>query len=210
MVQKTEFAKEGYDVKVIGRHVSVTDAIKKYAVEKVSKIDRFHSRIIDVIIILDVQKLQHVVDIIVKVDHTKIKSHYACDNMYAAIDLATDKLQRQIARYKSRIQDHHATARHVVDMRVNVFKAPEEVNLAEVNDQIEEETQRRLAATFKPHEVVSKETLPLKTLNLDEALWQFEISGYPFMIFRSEESQKLKAIYRREEDGNLAVVELEA
>lgn len=209
MVQKTEFAKEGYDIKVIGRNVLVTDAIKQYAVEKVSKIERFHSRIIEVLIVIDVQKLLHVVDIIVKIDHTRMKSHYAGDNMYASIDLAVDKLQRQIARYKKRLQEHHATSRHVVDMRVNVFKAPDQMNLDEVNDQIEEENQRKIEATFKPHEIATKETMPLKTLNLNEAMWQFELSGYPFMIFKSEENKKLKVIYRREEDGNLAVVELE-
>lgn len=210
MVQKTDFAKEGYDIKVIGRHVSVTDAMKNYAVEKVSKIDRFHNRILEILITLNVQKLQHIVDIIVKVDHTKIKSHYTGDNMYAAIDLATDKLQRQIARYKSRIQDHHAMARSIVDMRVNVFKAPEEVNLADVNDEIEDENQRRLMESFKPHPVVSAETLPLKTLNLEEAMWQFELSGDPFMIFKSEETQKIRVIYRRDEDGNFGMVEPEA
>lgn len=207
MAEKT---KSGYDIKVIGRHIEVTDAMKKYAVEKVSKIERFHSRILEVIITLDVQKLQHLVDIVVKVDHTKIKSHYSGDNIYAAIDLAVDKLQRQLARYKSRVQDHHAAARHVVDMRVNVFKAPAEQHLADVNDQIEDENQRKLVERFKPHEVVSRETLPLKTLTLDEAMWQFELSGDPFLIFKSEETQKIKVIYRRDEDGNYGVVEPEA
>lgn len=210
MVQRTEFAKEGYDIKVIGRHVSVTDAIKKYAVEKVSKIERFHSRILEVVIIIDVLKLQHVVDIILKVDHTKIKSHYSGDDMYASIDLAVDKLQRQLAKYKSRIKDHHAQARSVVDMRVNVFKAPAELHLADVNDEIEAENQRKLVEQFKPHQVVSRETLPLKTLSLDEAMWHLELSGDPFMIFKSEETQKLKVIYRREEDDNYGVVEPEA
>jgi ribosome hibernation promoting factor len=207
MAENTKTA--GYDIKVIGRHVQVTDAMKNYAIEKVSKIERFQNRILEVIITLDVQKLLHIVDIVVKVNHTKIKSHYTGDNMYASIDLAVDKLQRQLSRYKSRIQDHHATSRQVVDMRVNVFKAPDEVNLADVNDQIEEENQRKMVENFRPHEVVSRETLPLKTLNLDEAIWQLELSGDPFMIFKSEETQKIKVIYRREEDGNFGVVEPE-
>lgn len=207
MVQKTEFTKEGYTIKVFGRHVSVTDAMKSYAVEKVSKIDRFHSRVLEVIITMDVRKVLHIIDIILKVDHTKIKSHCVSDNMYASIDLAVDKLQSQLSRYKSRIKDHHAQARNVVDMRVNVFKAPDESNLDDVNDQIEEENRRRLDEKFTPPQVVSQETLPLKTLNLNEAMWHLEISGEPFMIYRSEEDRKIKVIYRRDEDGQLGVVE---
>lgn len=210
MSEKTEFAKGGYDVKVIGRHIPITDAIKQYAVDKVSKIDRFHSRVLEVVVILEVQKLVHLVDIILKVDHTKIKSHYAGDNLYASIDFAVDKLKRQLARYRSRIKDHHASARSIVDMRVNVFKAPEEVHLADVNDQIDEENRRKIEDSLKPRPIVSRETLPLKTLTLDEAIWQLELSGDPFMIFKSEETQKIKVIYRREEDGNFGVVEPEA
>lgn len=207
MVQKTEFTKDGYTVKVFGRHVSITDAMKNYAVEKVSKIERFHSRILEVIITMDVRKFLHIVDITLKVDHTKIKSHYVGDNMYASIDLAVDKLQRQLSRYKSRIQDHHAQARSVVDMRVNVFKASAEANLDEVNDQIEEQNRLSLDRKLTPPQVVSQETLPLKTLTIDEAIWHLELSGEPFMIYKSEEDRKIKVIYRREEDGNLGVVE---
>ncbi len=212
MVNKTkaaEFTTDDYSIKVFGRHIDVTDAMKSYAVEKIGKIERFHKRIIDVVITMDVQKLNHNVDIIVKVDHTKIKSHVSSDNMYASIDLAVDKLQRQLSRYKTRIQDHHAASRAVVDMRVNVFKAPEEADVLDVNDQIDDENERRLMEEYRPHQVVTVETLPLKILNLNEAMWHMELSGDPFIIYRAEEDQKLKVIYRRDEDGNFGVVEPE-
>lgn len=207
MTQKTSFTNESYDIKVVGRHVLVTDAMKSYAIEKVSKIERFHSRILEVTITMDVQKLQHLVDIIVKVNNTKIKTHAITDSMYASVDLAVDKLQRQLSRYKKRIQDHHAQARSSIDMRVNVFKAPDEMILDDVNDQIEDENHRQLVEQYTPHQVVTRETMPLKTLNLNEAIWHMELSDDPFMIYRSEEDQNVKVIYRREEDGHFGVVE---
>ena len=75
-----------------GRHVLVTDAMKDYAVDKIVKIDRFNARIIDVTVVMDIQKLEHRVDITMKVDHIFIKASASSDNMYASIDKAVDRL----------------------------------------------------------------------------------------------------------------------
>ena len=103
-----EFQNDTYNIEVKGRHVLVTDGMKSYATDKVSKIDRFSSRIIDVIITMDIQKDEHRVDVDLKVDHIRIRSHAASGDMYASVDMAVDKLKKQLTRYKKRIQDHQA------------------------------------------------------------------------------------------------------
>lgn len=204
-----EFVSEGYTIDVVGRNVLVTDSMKDYAIEKVSKIERLTNRIIDVAIILEVQKIEQRCDIVMRVGHIKIKSHAATDNMYASIDKAVDKLERQLSRYKTRIQNHHAKSLETIDMTVNVYRSPSEENLREVNDDIEEETFRRESAEYRPHEVVSQERKALKFLTNDEAIMKMELSGDHFLIFRSELDRKLKVIYRRK-DGNYAIIEPEA
>lgn len=204
-----EFVDEGYTIDVVGRNVLVTDAMRDYAIEKLSKIERLTNRIIDAAITLEVQKLEQRCDIVMKVGHIKIKSHASTDNIYASIDKAVDKLEAQLSRYKNRIQDHHAKPLEAVDMNVNVYRSPSEEILSEVNEDIEEETLRRKFDEYRPREVVSQKKKALKFLTHDEAILKMELSGDAFLIFRSELDRKLKVIYRRK-DGNYAIVEPEA
>lgn len=203
-----KFAQEGYNIDVMGRNLLVTDAMKDYATEKVAKIERFTDRIIDVSVTMEVQKIEQRCDIVVKAGHLTIKSHAATDNMYASIDKAVDKIQTQLTRYKKRIQDHQARPLEVTDMIVNVLRAPGEVDLLDVNDQIEEENFRRKESVYHPHEIVSKEKLPLKFLTNDEAILKMELTGDAFLIFRGEIDRKIKVIYRRK-DGNYGIIEPE-
>ncbi len=207
-----EFLQEGYNISITGRHVSITEAMKDYALEKISKIEKFSQRIIDVNIIMDIQKGgEHRVDIIMKVDNIKIKSHACTNEMYASIDIAVGKLERQLLRYKDRIQDHQAKGRNVVDMRVNVFRNPEEDEVANYNKDIEAENAKRAALDSKPgrsKQPIAQETRQLKTLTVDEAIMKLDLSKDSFLIFRNEEDQKIKVLYRRK-DGHFGLIEPE-
>ncbi|MBA3603246.1 MAG: ribosome-associated translation inhibitor RaiA [Parachlamydiaceae bacterium] len=201
-----KFLDEVYDITVCGRHVQVTEGMEKYAIDKISKIEKHFTRVIDVVVEMDIQKLLHRVDISMKVDSIVIRSSATTDNMYASIDRAVDKLKAQLRRYKQRIQDHQVKGNNSVDIKVQVV-APE-IELDIVNDEILSENASQLIEKYAPHEIVSEESRPLKTLNRKEALMKIELSGDPFLVFRSEEDQKLKVIYRRK-DRNFGIIEPE-
>lgn len=205
-----KFEGEGYRVNVVGRNVLVTDAMKNYAEEKVSKIERISHRIIDITVRMDIQKLEHCVDIVLIVDHTTMKSHAASNDMYVSIDKAVEKLQKQLRRYKTKVQAHQAQHLAIVDMKVNVFRRAEEEETLDVNLDIEEENRQRLIDEYRPHEIVKQETMPLKILTYDEAIHEMEKSSEKtFMVFRRQDDMQLKIIYRRD-DGDYAVIEPEA
>lgn len=200
------FSEEGYDVSVTGRNVEITDAMKDYAVEKVSKMERFSQRIISVHVIMEVQKLLHKVDIVMKVDNIKIKSSAISPDIYASIDEAAHKLQTQLVRYKQRIQDHHFKPTKEVDMEVNVLRPLSDQELAEINEEIDYENRQNIIKRYAPKQIVSKDTKPLKQLTNNEAMLKLELSGDPFLLFLCEEDRRLKLIYRRK-DGNYGIIE---
>lgn len=212
MTNKTkaaQFVNESWDIIVTGRNVLVTDAMKNYAMEKVARIEKFMPRIVDVSVTMDIQKLEHRVDIIVKVNNFKIKSHAATDDMYASIDKAVSKLEAQLLRYKKKIQDHHARGVKSVEMNVNVIRPHLDDDLNEVNYEIEDETIRKDIGKYLPHKIVAQEKKSLKYLTYDEAIMKMELSGDPFLVFRSEEDRKIRIIYRRK-DSNYGIIEPEA
>ncbi|MFT4554517.1 MAG: putative sigma-54 modulation protein [Chlamydiales bacterium] len=198
---------QDYNISITGRHVHVTDGMKNYATEKVGKIERFSDRIIDVLVTMDIQKLDHKVDIVIKVDHTKIKAQASTKDMYASIDMAVGKIENQLLKYKNKLQDHHAKGLAAVDMNVNVFSRKVDP-VEEMNEEIEAENRRVVEAEYKPHEIVNSETRPLKILTYEEAIMKMELSKDHFMIFRNEEDNKIKVIYIRE-DGNFGIIEPE-
>lgn len=207
MPKTNKFAGEGYTLYIVGKHIEVTDAIRNYVWEKLSRIERIADHIIDVHVVLDAQKLEKTCSILMNFIRFQIKVNVGTDNMYAAIDRAIDRVTKLIRRYKTKLQSYRNKDLSTVDIHVNVIQ-PLKDDLRAINDEIEAESVRLEEGKFKLHEVVAKETMPLKTLTQDEAVMKMEITGDPFLIYKSEEDQKVKVIYRRE-DENYGLVQVQ-
>ena len=203
MTKANKFSGEGFHLQILGRHLQVTDAMKEYAQAKLSKIERFHNHIMDIHVTMDIQNIDHSVMIFVKFDHFTVKAHAVSTDMYASIDLAVDRLQRQLQKWKGKIQDHAAKKLSSVDLKINVFKKPSD--LEEVNGEIESETERLHEEELVPGHLLDQDTIVLKTLTTDEAIMKMELSQDPFLLYKGEEDLKVKVIYRRN-DGNYGVV----
>lgn len=199
-----EFDDQSYNVSVTGKNIEITKPIRDYVDEKIAKIEMITNHIIDISVKLDVQKLNHTVDIILKFSHFKVKVRAITENMYSAIDKSFERLYTKLRKWKSRIQDHHAKGVSVTEMEVNVLEHAQH-ELDEINEEIIDENNRSLEKDFAPPKVIKKKKRPLKILTLDEAVMKMELSDDHFMIFRSEEEQALKVIYRRR-DGSYGVV----
>ena len=189
---------DGYNLSVIGKHFQITDAIRSYVFEKLNKVERITDQIIDVIVTLDAQKMEHSCSVLMNFIHFHVKVSASTDNMYSAIDKCMDRLIALIRKYKSKLQSKRFKDLTTVDMHVNVIK-PLEDNLRVINDD-DAETVRLEKEHLELHQIVANETMKLKTLTQSEAVMKMEISEEPFLIFRSEEDQKLKVIYRRKDD----------
>ena len=204
MPKTNKFANEGYTINIVVKHIEITDAIRNYVCEKLSRIERIAEQIIHVTVTLDSQKLEQSCSILMNFIHFHLKVGASTDNMYAAIDKAVDRVISLVRRYKTKLQSHRAKHVSTVDIHVNVIQ-PLQDNLKVINDEIEAENARRERERFELHNVVAQETMPLKTLTQDEAVMKMEITEDPFLIFRSEEDHKIKVIYRRD-DKNYGLV----
>lgn len=197
-----------YEVHIVGRNVNVTEALKNVIKDKTSKLTRFSKRIIDIHVSIEVQKLEHRTDIVLTGNnHLKIVAHATSEDMYASIDKAIDRLERQLRRYEKRLREHDAKPVHEVDLQVNVIRG-QSTETEEANEDIEEQNVQEMIDRYKFHEVVEKETLPLATLRLDEAVMKMELSGDSFRVFKGEDDQKIKVIYRRK-DNYFGLIELD-
>lgn len=198
---------EGYRVDIIGRNMEVTEPIRMYVWDKLAKIERFHNHIMHLHMTLEIQKLEHVCTIVLKIDHTEVKCQAKSTDMYASIDEAVNRLHAMLSRYKSRIQDYHMKKLSSIDMQVNVLHRPHN-ELEEINAAIEEVNNKTRMQAYEAPKIIGSETKPLKTLTVNEALMKMDLSGDAFLIFRSEEDRKLKVLYRRA-DGHYGLIQPE-
>ena len=95
------------NLQVSGHHLEVTPAIRTYVTEKLSRITRHFDHVIDVNVILSVDKLVQKIEANVHVRGKDIYVECVDGDMYAAIDGLVDKLDRQILKHKEKIVDHH-------------------------------------------------------------------------------------------------------
>ena len=93
-------------VSVTGHHVEVTDSLRNYVEEKISKLKRHFDNVTDIHVILTVEKLQQKAEATVQVSGAKLFAEDTQEDMYAAIDIMVDKLDRQIIKHKEKLNNH--------------------------------------------------------------------------------------------------------
>lgn len=93
---------------VSGHHVVVTDSLRDYVASKMERLERHCDLVSDVHCILTVEKLRHKAEAKVNVNGDTIFAETTEDDMYAAIDGLTDKLDRRVRKHKEKLVDHHA------------------------------------------------------------------------------------------------------
>lgn len=199
-----EFVDERYQVHVMGRNVLITDAMKNYAIEKISKLEKFSDRIIDVHVTMDIQKLEHRVDITLKVNHIQIKSHASSTYMYTSIDEAVEKIEAQLVKYKKKLQDHQAKGLTIIDMKTNLFHLASEDEILDVNIAIEDETRNRIAQRYLPGNITEQKEESMRTLSIEEAKTEMAKFTLPHLLFLCEEDKSIKLI-QLQDDGNYSI-----
>lgn len=201
---------EKYRLSIFGHNIEVTKSIREYIIEKLHKIEHFTDLLIDVAVRLDVQKLEHKCEVVMKFSHFKVVTHATTTDLYASIDKTFHKMQNKLRRWKSRIQQHHDKIPQqptIEAVPVSIYeRAADELNT--INDQIDEANYEEMDKEMSLPSIVKNKTIPLKMLSTQEAIMKMELSHDNFLLYRCEEDQKLKVIYRRR-DGHYGVISAE-
>ena len=182
---------------ISGKHIDVGDALKTHVEQELqSVIEKYAERPTDAQIIF-----------------SKISSEFACEatvhlstgltaqakaqahEIYAAFDQCSEKMEKQLRRYKRRLKDHHR-ARSVP------------VELAGASSYIlasEKEGEDSEPESLQPIIVAEMET-KIPSLSVGEAVMQMELAGVPVLVFRNEGKNVLNVVYRRD-DGNIGWID---
>lgn len=92
------------NIQITARNINLTDAIRQYAEKKVSKLEKYSDHITEASVLLEVQKNVHSVEVLLSAKGVFMKGLEKSEDLYASIDLAVDKIEKQLIKYKEKLQ----------------------------------------------------------------------------------------------------------
>ncbi|HOD15990.1 MAG TPA: ribosome-associated translation inhibitor RaiA [Spirochaetota bacterium] len=94
------------NITVTGRHLNVSDNLRDYAEKKITKLEKYFNQLIDAHVILTVEKLDHISEVVMNGDGVQFHGREKAADLYSAIDLLIEKMEKQIRRFKEKHQMH--------------------------------------------------------------------------------------------------------
>ena len=94
-------------IAISGHQMDITPPLKKYVTEKMGRIERHFDNLTNSTVVLHVEKTRHLAEATINTKGATLHANAEAEDMYAAIDALTDKLDRQVRRHKEKLTDHH-------------------------------------------------------------------------------------------------------
>lgn len=174
-------------VTVRAKNFEITPALKEHVEKRLGKITRYFDSLEEILALLSIEKDRHIVEVTVPVGGMLLRGEEATTDMYASVDLVTEKLEKQIDKYKTRI------ARK---MRNGGFKS----ELAVQSSLAEADTDE-----FR---IVKTKRFFVKPMSIEEAMLQMNLIDHDFYVFTNSETEEVNVLYRRK-DGHFGLIEPE-
>jgi putative sigma-54 modulation protein len=188
------------DIKVSGRKMPVTDALREYAEDKIGgAIEQLDVGAISCDIVLYVEKNPANPNRAVCEVTVIIKSHVARveeseQDMYAAIDVAAAKISRQLRKFKTRVQDKRKRkAERAASYEIADSHVATELDLDRLMDELADD------------EIVRRKKIEYKPLTEEEALIEIDLVGHDFFVYTDRDSGNVHVLYRRK-DGSYGIL----
>ena len=166
-----------------GEKVEITEAIKKYITEKIGKLDKYFSNPeeIKANVLVRIRGVEQIVEVTIPIKKIVLRCEERDEDLYKAIDLASDKLERQLRKNKTKM----------MKQKKDVTKA---IRFEEM-EPIEEK-----------EEIVKRKKIEMKPMSEEEAMMQMDLIDHDFFVYKDVETKTVNVIYKRK-DGTSGIIE---
>ncbi len=165
------------------KNINSSDHLRSYVTDKLDRFDRLLDNPAEANVVLKVEKFRHIAEISVTGDRMNINGKEETEDMYSAIDMVLDKLEKQIKKGKEKIRERRARARSKAKM----------AGLPPLED--EDSTQQ-----------VKVTHIEYKPMDVDEAVLQMGLTTENFLVFTNARTDQINVLYRRN-DGDLGLIQ---
>ena len=164
------------ELSIFFKNIEPTEALKAYFEKRSKKLERIFKKDFEVKAILSTEKFRQCAEVIVSISGNIIKAEESSDDMYSAIDLVIDKIDRQAKKYREKIKDR--------------------------KHQLTEETvEKNESPAITERQIVRTDNYVVKPLTVEEAALQLDALENEFIVFRNAETNNINVLYKKR-DGN--------
>lgn len=171
------------NIKITGRNIEVTDAIKDYVAKRLERLEKFEGNNTDVNVVCSVEREEQIVEMQINYNGDFIRIEERNPDLYASIDLAIDKVERQMRKGKEKKNDKNRQE-SLKEKILGMFSGKEATEIGEVT---------------------KTKTYEIKPITLEDAKLKLEEKEDMFMAFVNASDNKVNVIYQRG-DGTFGVV----
>ncbi len=170
-------------IEIRGDKIEVTEAIRNYIEEKLGHLDQYFERPeeIKAYVVIRVRNRDNIFEVTIPTPKFSLRVETAENDLYAAIDLSIDKLERQIRKNKTKLK--------------RKFKDTLQYELLMQEQEEENESV-----------IVKRKSLSLKPMDEEEAMLQLELTDHDFFIFKNADTNNISVIYKRK-DGSYGIID---
>ncbi|SHJ67249.1 ribosome hibernation-promoting factor, HPF/YfiA family [Paramaledivibacter caminithermalis] len=170
-------------VKVSGRNLEVTDALKDTLIAKLERFGKYFKDDIEAKATLSVEKNRQIIEITIPLNGSILRAEEATIDMYTSIDKAVDKLYKQMEKHKTKLQKR--------------YYGHDTIRFENIPDRREEEEE---------HKIVKTKRFAIKPMDPQEAVLQMDLLGHNFFVFTNADTDDVNVVYKRK-DGHYGLIE---
>jgi len=170
-----------------GKNIQLSEALKEYVEKRLGKLDKYFDNNPEAIVTLIVEKDRHRVEVTMPINGFILRGEEESADMYACIDFVVEKLEKQIAKYRTRL------------FKRNKSQSIRDLTPGSDIGQVEE---------YKEPELLRTKRFAIKPMPIEEAIMQMNLLGHNFYVFSNAETEEVNVVYRRK-DGNYGLIEPE-
>ena len=167
------------------KNLDPSEHLKAYVSEKLDRFDKFLDNPAEANVVLAVEKFRHIAEINIAGDKLNVIGKEETIDMYSAIDMTLDKLEKQIKKNKQKIRDRRFTAKNRSRSIV-----------AETENLPEDESERQIKIR----------NIEYKPMDVEEAVLQMDLIEDNFLVFTNARSDQINVLYRRK-DGHYGLIQ---
>lgn len=168
------------------KNVDTSEHLKAYVQEKLDRLDKFLDNPAEANVVLRVEKFRHIAEVNINGDRLNVIGKEETDDMYSAIDMVLDKLEKQIKKNKQKTRDHRSGTKG----RNN-----------KIGDYID-----TALPDEEPSESIRVKNIEYKPMDVEEAVMQIGLVDDNFLVFTNAKTDKVNVIYRTT-DGSLGLIQ---
>jgi putative sigma-54 modulation protein len=167
------------------KNLDPSEHLKSYVTEKLNRFDKLLDNPAEAGVVLIVEKHRHIAEVNITGDRMSINGKEETGDMYSAIDMVLDKLEKQLKRSKQKIRERRASAKgQTRTIREEASRIPDEDSAPEIK----------------------VENLEYKPMDIEEAVLQMDLTDQGFLVFTNARTSQINVLYRRK-DGHYGLIQ---